>query len=293
MNLAGASPFPTHIPAALWPGWMRAMAARVARGTPDPLDLFWLRPALVMEQAGDTPDPWQRRLLESHWQRLLVCCGRQFGKSAAVGALVVRTALVEAPATVLILSASQRQSAEFFSRHVVRLMQRLKWPVRPARVPNVFSLELVNGSRIIALPDSQESIVGYSAVDLLVIDEASRVSDDLYHYTKPMLATSRGRMVASSTPYGKRGWFFEQWEGGRGWQRHQALAPPAGEGCPRISAAFLAEELREKGPRRFGQEYLGSFLDTVDALIPGADIAAALRGEAAPLFQPGEFGDAW
>ena len=65
--------------------------------------------------------------------------------------------------------------------------------------------ELTNGSRIIALPGTEENIRGYSAVDLLVIDEAARVIDELYYATRPMLAVSGGRLLALSTPFGKRG----------------------------------------------------------------------------------------
>jgi hypothetical protein len=274
---------------------MRSMLVRLAKKEPTVADRYWLDPLKIMTAAGMTPDPWQGRVLRSTARNLLACCGRQFGKSAVFGALAARTAIVEAPALILLLSASQRQSAEFFQKHVVQLLQRLKWPVRPARAPNVFSLELTNGSRIVALPDNQEAVVGYSAVDLLLIDEASRVSDALYHYTSPMLATSKGRLAALSTPFGKRGWFFEEWtNGGAAWERHQATA--SGGGCPRISRAFLAEELRRKGPMLYAQEYEGAFNDPVGALLHGADIDAAFApqvAEALPLFAEGEFGDLW
>jgi hypothetical protein len=281
-------------PAASGPAWMRSLLVRLAAGKTTETDGYWLDPLKVMTAAGMTPDPWQGRVLRSTARNLLACCGRQFGKSAVFGALAARTAIVEAPALVLLLSASQRQSAEFFQKHVVQLMQRLKWPVRPVRTPNVFSLELTNGSRIIALPDNQEAVVGYSAVDLLLIDEASRVSDALYHYTSPMLAVSKGRLAALSTPFGKRGWFFEEWENGTGWEKHKVTA--SGEGCPRIGKAFLAAELRRKGPKLYEQEYEAEFRDAVDALIPGSDIDAAFAAQAAapdPLFAEGEFGDAW
>lgn len=277
------------------PPWVRSMAARLAAGRVTEADRYWLDPLKVMTAAGMTPDPWQGRVLRSTARMLLACCGRQFGKSAVFGALAARTAVVEAGSLTLVLSASQRQSAEFFQKHIARLMQRLGWPVRPSRPPNVFSLELVNGSRIIALPDNQEAVVGYSEVDLLLIDEASRVSDALYHYTSPMLAVSRGRLCALSTPFGKRGWFYDEWQRGQGWERHQVTARPGDEGCPRISRAFLAAELRRKGPRLYAQEFLGEFVDTVDALIPGEDIDAAFRADvpAAPIFAEGEYGDAW
>jgi hypothetical protein len=64
------------------------------------------------------------------------------------------------------------------------------------------TLELVNGSRIVSLPENESGIRGFSGVNLLVIDEAARVDDSLYRSVRPMLAVSGGRLVALSTPFG-------------------------------------------------------------------------------------------
>src|SRR3954471_4888375 len=107
------------------PLWARAMEARLAGGPPRRSDLFWTDPCRVMTAAGMTPDPWQRRVLQSTSPRLLICAARQFGKSRVVGALVARTAIVQSPALILILSRALRQSKEFFRKHVVDVFQRL------------------------------------------------------------------------------------------------------------------------------------------------------------------------
>ncbi len=142
-------------------------------------------------------------------------------------------------------------------------------------------LELANGSRIVALPGSESTTRGYSAPRLILVDEASRVDDDLYAALRPMLATSNGRLIALSTPWGRRGWWFNAWEhGGDTWQRFRV---PATE-CPRISAEFLAEELRELGPMRFASEYECQFVDTDEQFFPSALIERALSDEVAPLW---------
>ena len=141
-------------------------------------------------------------------------------------------------------------------------------------------LHLDNGSRIIGLPASEGKIRVYSAVALLLIDEASRVNDALYRAMRPMLAVSRGRLLALSTPFGKRGWFHDAWQGTGDWERVTVTA----QQCPRIPAEFLAEERQALGERWFRQEYLCSFEDTVDAVFAYADIHAALSDEVKPLF---------
>ena len=96
-----------------------------------------------------------------------------------------------------------------------------------------------------------------------------------------MLAVSHGRLVALSTPFGKRGWFFDEWEKGAGWERVKITAAQ----CPRIGAAFLAEERLALGQRWYSQEYFCSFEDAIDAVFLQADIQAAIRGDVQPLLR--------
>ena len=54
-----------------------------------------LDPTILFTRMGMTPDTWQRDLLfdDSNW--FLVCCGRQVGKTLAVAALALYTALTK------------------------------------------------------------------------------------------------------------------------------------------------------------------------------------------------------
>ncbi|HZZ80266.1 MAG TPA: terminase family protein [Gemmataceae bacterium] len=127
----------------------------------------------------------------------------------------------------------------------------------PAVGETLHHLQLANGSRILSLPGTEKTVRGYSGVALLIIDEAARVDDALYRAVRPMLAVSKGRLIALSTPFGKRGWFHDAWHSEEPWQRLRITA----DECPRISASFLAEERRALGERWYRQEYLCSFED--------------------------------
>src|SRR5205085_8729659 len=131
----------------------------------------------------------------------------------------------------------QRQSGELFRDKVLRQFGDLKRPVGVTQ-ESATTLVLENGSRIVSLPGEEATVRCYSGVRLLVIDEAARVPDSLYSAVRPMLAVSRGRLVALSTPAGRRGWFHDAWQGAGDWHRIRITA----DQCPRISAAFLAEE---------------------------------------------------
>ena len=51
-----------------------------------------------------------------------------------------------------------------------------------------------------AVPGTEQTIRGVPALDLLVIDEASRVTDDLMVAVMPMIATTGGTIMALSVP---------------------------------------------------------------------------------------------
>src|SRR5262249_30273786 len=161
---------------------------------------------------------------------------------------------------VLLLSPSERQSGELANK-VWCYYDAAGKPIA-ARKRTELQLHLANGSRIIALPENERTIRGYSGASLLVIDEASRVSDALYSAMRPMLAVSKGRLLALSTAFGKRGWYYEEWSGTGPWKRVKITA----ELCPRISPEFLEEERRALGERWWRQEYFGSFEDAVDCV---------------------------
>ena len=242
-------------------------------------------PARLLADAGLEPDPWQQAVLRSDASRLLLLASRQAGKSSVAAALALQTALLRPRSPVLLLSPSLRQSGELY-RKVVDLFGALGRPMG-VTAESALRLELANGSRVVSLPGDEKNIRGFSGVALLVIDEAARVEDALYCSVRPMLAVSQGRLAALSTPFGKRGWFHDEWHGAGDWQRVKITA----EQCPRISPQFLSEERRALGERWYRQEYLCGFEDTVDAVFAWADIQAALSDEVRPLpFDPATSG---
>lgn len=216
-----------------------------------PLDLASaLDPAMLAFRAWRSkPDGWQVQVLRSRSRRLLMCVSRQAGKSSTAAVLAVHRALYRAPSLILCLSPSLRQSGELFRK--VLNVYRATGQMEPPDSETLLRLELANGSRILSLPGSEQTIRGFSAVDMLLIDEAARVSDPLYHSVRPMLATSAGQLVLMSTPYGEVGFFHDALTQGTEWERITVTA----DQCPRIAPAFLAEERRVLGEVVFLQEY--------------------------------------
>jgi len=235
--------------------------------------------SFVTESLGYEPDPWQARVLRWTGKRLILNCTRQAGKSTTAAALALHQALFVPGSLILLVSPSLRQSSELFRKiteHIAKLEER------PAMdEENKLSCVLRNGSRIVSLPGSEATVRGFSAAALVIEDEASRVPDDLYRAVRPMLAVSGGRLILMSTPFGKRGHFFQEWtEGGPQWERIQIRATD----CPRISAEFLDEERESLGDWWFRQEYFCEFVETVDQVFSYEQVISAVTSDVKPLF---------
>jgi Terminase large subunit, T4likevirus-type, N-terminal len=257
---------------------LREQAVRLQSKSPV-LERLGQNPFAVLTEAGLAPDAWQQNVLASTASRVLMLATRQVGKSTVAGALALQTALVKPRSLVLILGPSTRQSGELF-RKVMDLFNALGRPMAVVG-ESALRVEFANGSRVVSLPGKEATIRCFSGVSLVVIDEAARVADSTYFAARPMLAVSRGRLVALSTPFGKRGWFHDEWHGEGAWQRVKIKASE----CPRIEPSFLAEERRALGERWFRQEYECSFEDVVDAVFAYSDIQAALSDDVKPLFE--------
>jgi hypothetical protein len=229
---------------------------------------------------GITPDAWQADLLRSASRRALLLCSRQSGKTTTTSLIALHCAVYTAGALVVVVSPSQRQSAEML-RTIKKLHAKLDGAPAFAS-ESVLKIELANGSRILALPGTEKTIRGLAGAALVIVDEAARVEDELLAAVRPMLATNAdGRLIALTTPAGKRGFFFEAWHGDPdAWHRVRVSARE----CPRISKEFLTEELRELGPTRFAEEYELAFIDSDESAFPTTVIDAAFTHEVLPLW---------
>jgi hypothetical protein len=172
----------------------------------------------------------------------------------------------EPNALVVVLSPSQRQSSEWLRSAVTFYGQHTNVPGVIAE--SAHRVEFANKSRILSLPSSEAAVRGYAKCKLLILDECSRIEDDIIAAARPSIALGGkhgGSIIALSTPNGRKGKFFEWWQdGGDLWDRE--LVPV--EQCTRIDPLFLQEELRSLGPTMYSQEYQCRFVDDDEQAFP-------------------------
>ena len=244
--------------------------------------LIALDPVELARRAGLSPDAWQERALRSEARQQILNASRQSGKSTVCAAKALHQALYRPGSVTLVTAPSQRQAAELL-RKVRDLLSRLPDLALDVDQESVLSLGFANESRIMALPGSEHTIRGFTA-DLVLIDEAARVPDDLVAAVRPMIGVRGGQLILLSTPWGQRGAFFRAWkDGGDAWERTLVT----GRDVPRFDPVWLEQERRELPPLMFASEYEGVFCDIETQVFATELVVGAFTSDVKPLFAGG------
>lgn len=224
-------------------------------------------------------EPWQRKLLRSPARRVLVRCSRQVGKTQTTSIKALHTARFNPGALVLIISPTQRQSDEMLLR--IRTLHRATsgGVAKLAKDSNT-EMGMENGSRIVSLPGTEGTSRGFAGAKLIVLDEAARIEDDIFAAVLPMVA-SDGAIWALSTPWGRRGWFFNLHEQpGNGWERHKVTCYESGQYTPER----IAEAKASVSSFVFASDYEVQFGDNDSQLFATENVRAAFTPTVTPLF---------
>jgi phage FluMu gp28-like protein len=134
-------------------------------------------------------------------------------------------------------------------------------------------MQLKNGSVIAATPNNPDRIRGYTANDIYLDEAAHFLNDEpVMRAIKPMLIATQGTFTIVSTPFGKRGLFWDQYkiatdeQATRDDVRAYDLYPSTIS--PLISRERMEQEHLNLTEPEFQQEYLGEFIEQVDTYLP-------------------------
>jgi len=269
------------------PGMLRQTLTESLRAT--------LAPRQYLRSLGFTPFLWQDWALDQSLRRLLLNCCRQAGKSTVIAAKAAHKAKFFSGSLIILVSPALRQSKELM-RKVEDFIALDKSFPPASEEDNQLTKEFKNRSRIVALPGSEKTIRGLSGPTLIIIDEASRIPDELYKAIRPMMSGADTELVLMTTPFGKRGVFYDAWSRSKRWTKIEVVGQDIlgrfpneqvyvqlrrKEGIkacysPRHSVEFLEEELEEMGEWWYRQEYGGEFMDPIDSVFNMEDVRAAI-----------------
>lgn len=232
---------------------------------------------------GFNPLSYQVELLEDSADRVAVRFCRQSGKSTTIAAKGIVYALQHSGATVLIVSPGLRQSILLMDK-VHEHLNRMSLDDKGAYVQSMQRtiIRFVNGSRIIALPCSENMIRGITA-DMILADEAAFFEQDEYMFNNvlmPMLATTKGSLIASSTPWSTKSMFHEFCKGKlseRFSQHYANYEAPVREGL--IEESFIQDMRDSMLPQQFRMEFEAEFIEDVDVWLSQDLIARSIDAE--------------
>jgi hypothetical protein len=230
----------------------------------------------AQERLGVQPDRVQSWLLRRRAHRSLLNCCRQWGKSTTTAAGALHEGAYAAGSKTVILSPTQRQSSLLLAT-VAAFADAAGIRAAPLKGEDP-GLQLPAGV-IVALPGVEASTRGFAGVTWLIVDEAARVPDALWRSAQAYLATTDGRISLLSTPFGRRGFFWEEHERVRRWERTRVRA----DQCPRISPAFLEEQGWTQPAAWFRQEYCCEFVEVEGAVFAHELVSGAVSGDVEAL----------
>lgn len=215
---------------------------------------------------GVAPDDWQADALESLLDPMAsrreawTTC-RQAGKSSTAAVAVAWEAMFRPGSLTLLLAPTEAQAVEVVMLKVKGVLAKM------GEVPTEESqtrLVLPNGSRVLVLAGSAPENARGHAADLIVVDEAAQTTDDLWHAVAPETVVTRGRVLALTSAWQKRGWYWEMWNDPEAqWVKREKFA----DDLPRIMDNIESVRADFKGSdREFRREMFGEWMEDGEAV---------------------------
>ena len=251
--------------------WLREVAVLRGKVRDLPHPVAWAE-----RVTGQSLDPWQQLVMCSESPALLLLTSRQVGKSHVVSLRAAYRAAYLAR-RVGVLSPTLRQSSIVYRR----ALSWLNADGHAAIVRRTLTeLDLESGGSIVAFPgDRPDLAIRGDTLDDLIIDEASRVKDELIASATPTVATKPGANITYlSSPAGQRGAFYRAWTEEDWWEKVIVTA----DQCKRIDPAFLARERVRLGPQVWSQEYDGKFVASPGGLFDPSALDDIFGGPSRP-----------
>lgn len=236
--------------------------------------------------------PYQLELARSPARYRVVAKGRQVGGSHLLAVLALHAAWRKPHQMVLIVASGEVASRRLLE--VISTMATSSAMFRGSVLDDSKSeLRLGNGSRILAVPASHRQIRGW-AVDLLLVDEAGFIDQEIWQAAEPAIIARPGsRVVLASSPWGGASHFFRLlWERGTRSPDEQVASwhwPTTMS--PNVSDEDLEEIRKRNSPLYFAREYLAEWTADVSSFFTQAEIDNAVADY--ELVTPGRKGENW
>lgn len=228
-------------------------------------------------------DEWQKEVLDYKGDFLL-CTGRRVGKTYIMARKAVDRMIKEPKTNIMMFSLTEEQAMIILSMAKNYLIETKPNLLKKKNTDtNKKTMTLKNGSvmRVRPAGDTGDSGRGFEG-GILIVDEASRMGKYFWIATLPIVLMKAGEVWLGSTPFGKKGYFWERFNESFNLKDPEARYKVFYTTTEKVikERKGWTDEEREKiwgilqadkktmSELEYGQEYLGLFLEDIMQFFP-------------------------
>jgi len=195
---------------------------------------------------------------------------RQSGKSTTVVSYLLHYALFNSNVNVAILANKAATAREMLQRLQLSYENLPKWLQQGILQWNRGSLELENGSKILAASTSASAVRGMS-FNVIFLDEfafiPNHIADQFFSSVYPTISSGKStKVIIISTPHGMN-MFYKLWHDAERQKNEYVATEVHWSEVPGRDAAWKEQTIRNTSEAQFKVEFECEFLGSVDTLI--------------------------
>jgi len=221
--------------------------------------------------------PFQEKLINNfHNDRFNICkMPRQTGKSTTVVSYLLHYAVFNDNVNIAILANKASTARDLLGRLQLAYENLPKWMQQGVLVWNKGSLELENGSKILAASTSASAVRGGS-YNVIFLDEfafiPNHIADQFFASVYPTISSGqRTKVIVVSTPHGMNH-FYRMWHDAEREKNEYVPTEVHWSEVPGRDAVWKEQTIANTSEQQFRVEFECEFLGSVDTLISSAKL---------------------
>ena len=220
---------------------------------------------------------FQRGMVDTfHENRFTICkLPRQSGKSTIIVSYLLHYVLFNDNVNVAILANKSSTARDLLGRLQLAYEHLPKWMQQGVLNWNKGSIELENGSRIVAASTSSSAVRG-STFNIIFLDEfayvPNNIAEEFFSSVYPTISSGKtSKVMIVSTPHGMN-MFYKMWMDSVNKRNDYAPVEVHWSEVPGRDDAWKEQTIRNTSEAQFQTEFECEFLGSVDTLINASKI---------------------
>ena len=228
--------------------------------------------------------PFQEKLVRNfHENRFNICkMPRQTGKSTTVVSYLLHYAVFNDNVNIAILANKASTARDLLGRLQLAYENLPKWMQQGVLVWNKGSLELENGSKILAASTSASAVRGGS-YNVIFLDEfafiPNHIADQFFASVYPTISSGqKTKVIVVSTPRGMNH-FYRMWHDAERGKNEYIPTEVHWSEVPGRDSVWKEQTIANTSEQQFRVEFECEFLGSVDTLISSAKLKSLVYDE--------------